>query len=140
MVAQTMAVIGNRWSAALVISAFLGAARFGEFEAQMGAPPTIVADRLRTFCELDFLEQSPHPERQDWTTYHLTEKGRAFFPVVAAALEWGQRWFRSPEGSALEMTHDTCRKDFRPVLVCDQCGDPLRDAHLEMVRDGKGSQ
>jgi DNA-binding HxlR family transcriptional regulator len=140
LMAQTMAVIGNRWSAALLISAFLGATRFGEFEQQMGAPPTIVADRLRTFCDLDFLAQSPHPDRQDWTTYHLTDKGRAFFPVVGVALEWGQRWFRSPEGRALEMTHNKCGADFHPVLVCDQCGDPLRAEELEMVRGARGSR
>jgi DNA-binding HxlR family transcriptional regulator len=135
LVAQTMKVIGNRWSAALLISAFLGATRFGEFEQQMGAPPTIVADRLRTFCELEFLSQSPHPERQDWATYHLTAKGRAFFPVVAAALEWGQRWFRSPEGRALELTHDDCSAEFHPVLACDKCGDELSRSELELVRD-----
>jgi DNA-binding HxlR family transcriptional regulator len=139
MVAQTMAVIGNRWSAALLISAFLGATRFGEFEQQMGAPPTIVADRLRTFCELQFLSQSPHPERQDWATYELTDKGREFFPVVAAALEWGQQWFRSPEGPALEMTHDSCTAAFHPVLVCDQCGKRLSGGELEMVPNGKRS-
>jgi DNA-binding HxlR family transcriptional regulator len=130
VVAQTMAVIGNRWSAALLLSAFLGATRFGEFELQMGAPPTIVAERLRTFCELDFLSQTPNPQRPDWVTYHLTAKARAFFPVVSAALDWGQRWFHSPEGPALEQVHLSCGKDFHPRLLCDQCREPLRGSHL----------
>jgi hypothetical protein len=34
-----MAMIGNRWSTALLGAAFLGATRFGEFEQRMGAPP-----------------------------------------------------------------------------------------------------
>src|SRR6185312_11240530 len=46
LITQTMALIGNRWSAALLGAAFLGATRFGEFEQRMMAPPTIVADRL----------------------------------------------------------------------------------------------
>jgi DNA-binding HxlR family transcriptional regulator len=135
LAAQTMAVIGNRWSAALLFSAYLGATRFGEFEQQMGAPPTIVADRLRTFCDLDFLSQSPHPQRPDWVTYHLTPKGRAFFPVVAQALEWGQRWFLSPEGSALEQVHLACGKAFHPRLICDQCQVPLRGSHLKRASE-----
>ena len=114
LVAQTMAVIGNRWSAALLLAAFLGATRFGEFEQQMGAPPTIVAERLRTFCDLDFLTQSPHPERPDWVTYQLTAKARAFFPVVSAALDWGSRWFQSPEGHALAQVHRGCGNRLPP--------------------------
>ena len=58
LIAQTMALIGNRWSAAMLGAAFLGASRFGEFEQRMGAPPTIVAERLRTFCEIGVLAQS----------------------------------------------------------------------------------
>ncbi len=75
-----MALIGNRWSAALLGAAFMGASRFGEFEQRMGAPPTIVAERLRTFCEIGVLEQSPNPRRPDWAVYHLTDKGRGVLP------------------------------------------------------------
>jgi DNA-binding HxlR family transcriptional regulator len=46
---ETMALIGNRWSSALLGAAMRGSTRFGEFAAQLGAPPTVVADRLRTF-------------------------------------------------------------------------------------------
>jgi DNA-binding HxlR family transcriptional regulator len=137
LVTQTMAVIGNRWSAALLNSAFLGATRFGEFEQQMGAPPTIVADRLRTFCELDFLAQSPSAHRPDWVTYHLTPKGQAFFPVVAHAVEWGQHWFRSPEGQALEPEHTPCGAEFHPRLICDQCRGGLRGVDVQVASDGR---
>jgi DNA-binding HxlR family transcriptional regulator len=138
LVTQTMAVIGNRWSAALLNSAFLGATRFGEFEQQMGAPPTIVADRLRTFCELGFLDQSPSAQRPDWVTYHLTPKGQAFFPVVAEAVEWGQRWFHSPEGHALEQEHVPCGHEFHPRLICDQCHGRLRGKDVQVDRDNAG--
>jgi DNA-binding HxlR family transcriptional regulator len=134
LVKQTMAVIGNRWSAALLNSAFLGATRFGEFEQQMGAPPTIVADRLRTFCELGFLEQSQSTHRPDWVTYHLAPKGQAFFPVVAEAVEWGQRWFHSPEGHALEQEHLPCGQEFHPRLICDQCQGRLRGQDVQVAR------
>ncbi|MCW2912102.1 MAG: hypothetical protein JWN52_170 [Actinomycetia bacterium] len=134
MFPQTMALVGNRWSAALLGAAFLGSHRFGEFEQRLGAPPTIIADRLRVFCELGVFEQEPSAERPDWLSYHLTEKGHAFFPVVMTAIDWGQRWFRAAEGPALFYTHRACGKDFQVQLTCDGCAVPLRGNEVLVER------
>lgn len=134
LVPQTMALIGNRWSAALLGAAFLGAHRFKDFERSLGAPPTMVADRLRTFCDLGVLTVSPGLDRSDWLSYHLTAKGRAFFPVIMCTLDWGHRWFRSPEGRALVYRHTECRRTFTPRLACDQCRDPLRGSDVAVER------
>ncbi|MBN9620291.1 MAG: helix-turn-helix transcriptional regulator [Actinobacteria bacterium] len=134
LVEQTMALIGNRWSTALLGAAFMGATRFREFEQRMGAPPTIVAERLRTFCELGVLIQTPNPRRPDWAVYHLTDKGRGFFPVVASVLEWGQRWFRAPDGPAMRLQHLHCRRTFHPRLVCSVCQTRLRGHAVQVVR------
>ncbi len=136
LITQTMAMIGNRWSTALLGAAFLGATRFGEFEQRMGAPPTIVAERLRTFRDIGVLTQTPNPQRPDWVTYHLTEKGRAFFPVLATVIEWAHRWFQAPEGPALRLTHTPCRRAFHPRLLCSECGDRLRGSSVQVVRSG----
>ena len=136
LVEQTMALIGNRWSTAMIGAAFMGARRFGEFEAWMGAPPTIVAERLRTFCEIGVLTQSPNPTRPDWSIYALTEKGESFYPVTALVLDWGERWFESPEGQALLMTHLACGNAFHPRLQCSACRQRLRGHAVEVVRAG----
>lgn len=137
VVAQTMAMIGNRWSTALLGAAFLGATRFGEFEQRMGAPPTIVAERLRSFCDIGVLEQNPNPQRPDWVVYRLSAKGRAFFPVMASILEWSQQWFVSPEGPALRLEHSGCGRTFHPRLTCSACHERLRGSTVEIVRDGQ---
>lgn len=134
LIVETMELLGNRWSSALLGSAFFGATRFGEFQQRMGAPPTIVAERLRTFCELGVLERIPNPQRPDWAVYHLTEKGRAFFPVLSTLLDWGSRWFRSPEGRAIVLKHTACGRTFHPGLICDQCNERLRGHTVEVVR------
>jgi DNA-binding HxlR family transcriptional regulator len=130
MFPQTMALVGNRWSAALLGAAFQGAHRFRDFEQRLGAPPTIISDRLRVFCDLGVFEQSPGAERADWPSYHLTEKGRAFFPVVMTSIDWGQRWFRAAEGPALVYTHRRCERDFQVLLTCDGCAAPLRGTEV----------
>ncbi|RVW06420.1 winged helix-turn-helix transcriptional regulator [Rhodococcus spongiicola] len=122
VVPQTMELLGNRWSAAMLGAAFFGATRYSEFAERMQASPTIVADRLRTFTELGVLRECPNTERADRVTYQLTEKGRAFFPVVVSMIAWGQRWFRAPEGDAIAFAHTTCGDAFTPRLACSECG------------------
>ncbi|MGE2734910.1 winged helix-turn-helix transcriptional regulator [Mycolicibacterium vaccae] len=120
---ETMSVIGDRWAFALLVATFVGFTRFGEFQMQLGAPPGTVADRLALFCDGGVLANVDG-------RYALTDKGRAFFPVLVCALEWAQRWFPDPEGPAVVLTHRGCTGRFRPVLVCDHCGHRLHAAEI----------
>ena len=122
---HTMSVFGNRWSAALLIAAFLGTTRFGEFEDRLGAPPASISERLRTFRANGILDGDAE--------YLLTEKGRAFLPVLITALQWAQEWFHAPEGDAVLLSHRECGRSFTGVLACDQCETPLRGARIGVV-------
>lgn len=122
-------------SAALLGAAFQGAHRFRDFEQWLGAPPAIVSDRLRVFCELGVFVQTPGGERAAWSGYRLTEKGRAFHPVIMTAVDWGQRWFRAAEGPALVYTHRTCGQDLKVRLLCDRCGAVLRGTQVAVLLD-----
>ena len=121
---ETMSVFGNRWAAALLVCAFLGTSRFSDFETQLGVPPSLLSKRLQTFCANGVLSTSPE------AGYRLTEKGRAFFPVIIAALQCGQHWFHAPEGPAVLLTHVGCGASFVGRLTCDQCARPLKGAHV----------
>ena len=114
---ETMSVFGNRWAAAILIAAFLGSDRFSDFQRRLGAPPGSVAARLRLFRTNGILTEAGG--------YGLTEKGRALLPVLVLALQWSQRWFTSPEGDAVVLTHRVCGHPLTAVLACDQCAEPL---------------
>lgn len=133
LVPQTIELIGNRWSASALAAAFLGARRFTDMLVMMGAPPTIVSDRLRKFCQMGVLETVTAKAGSGRAEYRLTDKGRAFFPHVMVMLEWGDRWFRAPEGAATLLTHTTCDGEFHPVLYCSVC---VRELHGSQVQVG----
>lgn len=130
---ETMTIFGNRWASALMGAAFRGVTRFTDFETSLKAPPTLVADRLRAFCAIGVLEATQNQKRPDWAEYRLTEKGRAFFPVVEATLQWAEFWFRAPEGPSLVQTHRTCGGDFIAAFSCDQCGEALAGHDITIV-------
>jgi DNA-binding HxlR family transcriptional regulator len=126
---QTMSVMGNRWGFALLVAAFVGMNRFTDFQTQLGAPPGSIADRLSIFTTEGVLVTADN-------RYRLTEKGRAFFPVLVTALQWAQRWFQASEGPAVVLTHTACGRRFSAALVCDQCAQPLRGGQVAAVQNG----
>lgn len=117
---ETMTLLGNRWSSALLGAAFLGAQRFIEFEATLGAPPNIISERLRTFVALGVLDD----------TYRLTPKGLALFPTVSALVAWGERWLPAPDGPSLLARHGGCGRGFIPLLRCSSCHEELAASDL----------
>jgi len=121
---ETMGVLGNRWAFALLVAAFVGVSRFTDFQAQLGAAPGSISDRLSILTANGVLIAVG-------SRYRLTEKGRAFFPVLVSGLQWAQRWFRSTEGPAVVLTHTACGAQFDAVLVCDQCAGQLRGAQVK---------
>lgn len=118
---ETMAILANRWASAMMAAAFLGARQFGDFQTRLGAPPALIADRLRSFCAMGVLQRAAHPKRSDWSEYHLTPKGLAFFPVVMTAVDWGQEHFSSKDGPAMIFTHRGCGCMFAAELACNHC-------------------
>jgi DNA-binding HxlR family transcriptional regulator len=120
---QTMSILGNRWGFALLVAAFVGTTRFGDFATQLGAPAGSLTDRLQLFTGSGVFIASGG-------RYQLTEKGRAVFPILITALQWAQRCFPAPEGPAVELVHTACGRGFDAALTCDQCAGPLRGAEV----------
>jgi DNA-binding HxlR family transcriptional regulator len=123
---QTMTVLGNRWSFAILVAAFVGVSRFTDFQTQLNAPPGSIADRMGIFVANGVLVDTDN-------RYRLTEKGRALFPVLIFALQWAQRWFHEPQGPAVIVRHTACGQRFSAVMTCDHCARPLHGNEIVAI-------
>lgn len=93
-VAKAAELFCERWTALIVRDLALGASRFSEL--QRGVPlasPTILSRRLAQLEAEGVVERRRSAGAHRWT-YHLTEAGLDFVPVVMALGAWGQRWGR----------------------------------------------
>ena len=132
---ETMAVLGNRWAAALLVAAFLRTTRFTDFQNQLGVPPSLLTERLQKFCAIGVLTAAPAPGGgSERTSYLLTAKGRAVGGVLVAALQWAQRWFVAPEGPAIVVRHRACGDTLAAELACDRCGRQLTGAQIGVAQ------
>ena len=108
-IARAETVVGDRWTVLVLRELFMGSHRYDEIQAQTGGTPQMVATRLKNLEAEGMVERRLYNERPPRYEYHLSEKGRAFYPVVLALRAWGETWCKSPqEGLAVVYTHTTC--------------------------------
>jgi DNA-binding HxlR family transcriptional regulator len=91
-IARTTDLVGDWWTPLVMREAFLGARRFAQFQSNLDVPRAVLAARLRRLTDeglLQRVEYQAHPPRHE---YRLTEKGRAFYDVLAAMWRWGTDW------------------------------------------------
>jgi DNA-binding MarR family transcriptional regulator len=85
----------------------------------VGISQPVAAARLRELVEDGLLAREPYrePGQRTRLEYRLTEKGREFFPVLAALMQWGNRWVRP---APLEFRHRGCGEPVHTELRCAQ--------------------
>ncbi len=93
-VAKASELFCERWTPLIVRDLAAGATRFSEL--QRGVPlmsPTLLSKRLKQL-EAEGIVETRKAKSGRGKTYHLTEPGREFVPLVIALGTWGQRWSR----------------------------------------------
>ncbi|WP_227980507.1 winged helix-turn-helix transcriptional regulator [Nocardia spumae] len=129
-VARTVDLIGDWWTPLVLREAYYGTTRFDDFERTLGLSRNVLTQRLNRLVEEDMLSKAPYQDRPVRHEYLLTDKGRDFFPVLAAMMAWGDRWLAPEAGPPVVVHHDACGHDTRAEVVCAHCGEPLR--HTEV--------
>ena len=138
-VARSVAVIGDRWTLMLLRDCFLGVRRFEDFQERLGITRPILASRLKKLVDEFVLVKVPYQQRPRRYEYRLTQKGLDLYAIVMAIVHWGDVHMAGKKGRPLLHTHDLCGKDFDPVMVCSECGEPLmaRQVHVRPGPDAK---
>jgi DNA-binding HxlR family transcriptional regulator len=135
--ARALAVIGDRWTMLVLREAFLRTRRFDDFQARLGIARRVLAERLAHLVEEGVLTRTQYQERPPRYEYRLTDKGLGLYPALLALVHWGDAHYAGAAGPPLLHRHKACGCDFRAVLSCSACGEPL-DARAVVTHPGPG--
>ena len=138
-IARTLDVVGEWWTLLILRDAFRGTRRFDDFQASLGLARSVLTARLHKLTDNGVLERHAYSHRPPRYEYHLTEKGLALFPVIAALISWGDHWAPTGDGPPVEFFHDACGKITKPVLTCPHCHDEVSPANTHS-QPGPGSR
>jgi DNA-binding HxlR family transcriptional regulator len=131
-VARSTEVVGDRWTTLVLREMYMGATKFEEILIQTEATPQMLATRLKALEADGMVERHPYNERPLRYEYRLTEKGRAFYPVIQALRAWGETWCKSEgEGLAVRFTHRVCGHEVGLDNYCPKCREQVARRDLD---------
>lgn len=91
-IANTLDLIGDRWTLVVVRDLLTGKRAFKEFSVSPeGIPTNILADRLRRLGAWGLIERRLSDDRAGRHRYSLTKKGADLLPVLQELCRWGNR-------------------------------------------------
>jgi DNA-binding HxlR family transcriptional regulator len=99
-VVRTLDIVGEKWSLLIVRDALRGRTRYSEFRESLGVPTDILSARLLSLVDSGILEKRAYRETgsRERASYHLTEAGRGLQVVIAAMLQWNDRFDPAADG------------------------------------------
>ncbi len=106
--------------------AFLGRRRFDEFQKALSLSRGVLSKRLSRLVEEGLLEKHAYEEHPPRFEYILTEKGRAFYPVLAAMWRWGSDWLWERDTQPpIELYDRESGQPIQPRVVDENTGIPI---------------
>lgn len=129
--ARALSVVGNRWTLLVLREAFLRVRRFDDFQRNLGIARRVLTERLTHLVDQGVLEKVAYQEAPVRHEYRLTAKGLGLYPVLISLVHWGDEHYAGEAGPPLLHRHRTCGHDFRSVLTCSECGEPVCPREVE---------
>lgn len=91
--ANTLDLVGDKWSLLVVRDLLHGKRTYGELaDSPEGIPTNILADRLKRLESAGVIASSAYQERPVRYAYMLTKKGIALGDVLLALVRWGKEY------------------------------------------------
>jgi DNA-binding HxlR family transcriptional regulator len=132
--ARAFALIGDRWSLMVLRSALFGLRRFDDFAAELGAPRTVLANRLKRLTAAGLLARRDYrePGRRARPEYWLTPKSAALRLPFLALTEWSDQWLESEAPPPLAYCSRASGEALRVALV-DRAGREVAAAEQRLT-------
>ena len=123
-VARATDLISDSWTVLVLRDALFGTKRFEDFQRSLGAPRSVLTERLRRMVDDGLLERVQYQDRPIRHEYNLTDKGRAFSDVLVAMWKWGDEWaFR--DGAPVVLIDSETGEEIEPAVVDSRTGEPI---------------
>jgi DNA-binding HxlR family transcriptional regulator len=133
-IARTTDLMGDWWTPVIMREFLVGARRFDQLQERLGVSRATLSQRLDRLVEEGMLEKrqyQPNPPRFE---YLLTDKGVAFWDVLAAMWRFGEDWLFGDAGPKVAIKDRESGDVVRIAVVNEATGQKL---DIRSVRLGR---
>lgn len=128
-------VIGDRWTGLIVAALFFGLRRYDEIGAAIGIATNILSHRLKLLVSTGIVTREVFQRKPMRYEYLLTDKGRDLYGHTLMMHQWADKWVMGSRGSPLLLTHKSCGKPLRGIVVCSECSEELTPGTVSLDFD-----
>jgi len=130
--AQTLNIIGERWTLLILRDAFFGARKFSEFQDNLGIARNILSTRLNQLVAEGIFEKHT-PTEGGHAEYRLTESGLALQPILLSMTHWGDQYKANPKGPRLTFVERSTGLPIRTMTAISEDGRSLSPREIKAV-------
>lgn len=134
-IAQTLEIIGERWTLLILRDAFRGVRRFEDF-LQTGMSRNVLTERLKNLVDQEIMEKRPIDGRS--SEYLLTKKGLHLQPVLLSITHWGDKYMANPKGTRTIFVEKKTDRPIAPMSPYSADGRALKPTDIG-IKAGPGS-
>jgi DNA-binding HxlR family transcriptional regulator len=134
-VAQSLDLVGDRWSMLVIRDVMNGVRRFDDLVGRLAISRATLSDRLRRLTAAGILEPAAYDSGRGRTRteYRLTERGWDLRHVLIALREWGDRHVLGEGNEPLTLVDRTTGHGVRLQLIDDETGEAVEARRLRHV-------
>ncbi len=113
---------------------FFGRRRFDAIQESLRIPRAVLAARLERLVDEEMVVKVAYEDRPPRYEYRLTDKGRDFWPVLAAMWRWSADWLFDAAGPPVVLKNRETGRVVNPIVVDEDTGAPV---DLRTIRVGR---
>lgn len=125
-VAQSLGLVGDRWTLMILRDAFHGIRTFDGFRESLGISTSVLSERLKTLVDAGILRRRRSDTDGRSFQYRLTKCGMALYPVLVGLWQWGEQWAPSGKGRRLDLLEKATGRPIAGAAVLSHDGRVLQ--------------
>nr|WP_109355480.1 helix-turn-helix domain-containing protein [Sphingorhabdus sp. EL138] len=131
--AQSAELLGDKWTMLILREAFYGVRRYDDMRADLGAPRSMLTDRLAKLVAHGLMEKRPYqePGSRARNAYVLTPMGNDLALTLLALSQWGEKYALEEE-TPIQIRDKETGKLLKVALV-DESGNEIALSRATIV-------
>ena len=126
--AQSLEIVGERWSLLIIRDTAFGIRRFDDIQKSLGIARNILTQRLNKLTNEGILVKARGKAGR--MEYQLTDKGWDLQPLLLSLFQWGEKYQPHPEGERMCFVDSTSGNPIQPMAVRSSDGRLLKSADV----------
>lgn len=130
-IAQTLNIIGDRWSLLILYQLFIGHDTYKEIQDSLdGIPTNLLSERLKTMESDELITRNLYQSHPPRYKYSLTEKGYDLQDVFNSIILWGEKYLNT---CYKKLVHKDCNNSIEHKYYCTQCNKSITINEIELM-------